>query len=630
MRIRKNIFRYALLTGLTLVLVLLAAAAPRARQKSSLIIYDVHPDSPRIIKDDGTIEIADYVRIKNVSDQPCDLTGLFLSDSRSASDKLPLDGIVVESGDSVMIKLDPSWNFALKSSGQERVYLSDRKGNILFKYTPDMKPKAPELSAASGFYNNEFYLSMLVKGEGKIYYTLDGKDPDETSEEYSGPIRVYDRSSEPNSIVNIPGLIKNYLEDEIDGEPIDKPVEEPVDKAFIVRAAVIDEYGNRSDIVSREYFFCGDKYKNIISIVADRDDLFGDYGIATVGKDYDEWYLGDREGEAPSLNYLQKGREWEIPSYVDYFRSGTMVWSQKCGLKLFGKSSRYEKRLKSFQLRARNCYSGSDVLEYDFFDDEKYRCDRITLDDGFFESFFFSIVDDEDIIKHKTTDRAALFVNGEFWNNVYIRQKYDEKYFADHFDIDPANLIVINETFPEIGGDDEQSYEEARGMYLALQDFATENDLSDPANYEKIGTMMDIDSFITFLALNTWVGNYDWDEWNNRMCWRVKEPYDAPYCDGRFRWMLHDGDFIFSDMVSVANPGYVEANALLGGLMKNGDFRKKFADRITELGTTTFSDEHVSAELAKDKWDEPEKQQIEEFFKTRKDVMVKLADDLNL
>ncbi len=220
--------------------------------------------------------------------------------------------MVIESFDSARIKLDPSWNFDQHAEGDENIYLSGDRGNVLFQYTPDMKPEEPEFSASSGFYSDEFELTLSCDNGHAIFYTLDGSDPADHGIPYTDPIRVYDRSGEPNTVVNVPNTIRNNLDDEVldndTGEyiPIEQPIEEPVDKAFIVRATAIDEYGNKSDIVTREYFSCGDKYRNVISVVADRDDLFGDYGILSTGKEYDDWYLNGQDGESPDVNYKQR------------------------------------------------------------------------------------------------------------------------------------------------------------------------------------------------------------------------------------------------------------------------------------------------------------------------------------
>ena len=205
------------------------------------MIADVRPNSPRIVKDDGTIEFADNLKIRNLTDHPYDLTGLFLSDKRGDLQKLPLDGVVIEPFGYVMIKLDPSWNFGLHREGDEDIYLSDSRGNVIFQYRPSMKPEKPVLSAKSGFYDSEFDLTISSDSKYKVLYSLDGSDPAKYGIPDTGPIHVYDRSSEPNTVVNIPNLAAGFL-DEINEDDIDrnnpisyyKPVEEPVDKAFII------------------------------------------------------------------------------------------------------------------------------------------------------------------------------------------------------------------------------------------------------------------------------------------------------------------------------------------------------------------------------------------------------------
>ena len=628
--------RYIQIMAISLFSLLLVGAtciAPADKAKGELVIYDVHADSPRIVKEDGTIEFADYVRIKNLTDHPYDLSGLYLSDNRKNLRKLSLDGVVIDSNDSVMIRLDPSWNFALRQDGGECVYLSGASGNVLYEYKPSMKPAPPKLSADSGFYEKEFELLMTGVDGAMIYYTLDGNEPNENSMVYKNPIRVYDRSSEPNTVVNVPNTIKNYYDtcytDSETGYSIsvEQPIEEPVDKAFVIRAVAIDEYGNKSDIVTKEYFFCGSKYKNVMSIVADRNDLFGDYGILSTGKEYDEWYLNDRVGDEPGVNYIKSGRDWEVTADMHYYRNGRSVLNQKCGLRLQGRTTRYN-RIKNFQIRARNCYSGSDVFEYNFFDNENYRSDAVILDDSFPESFFLSLVEGEDIIKQKTTDRVALFVNGEFWNNIYIHQKLDERYYMDHLGINDENFFVLSESFVEIGDPDGEMWENDEALYAELHDFAANNDLTLDRNYETIQSMMDIDNYIEYLAINTWTGNTDWGEFENDLVMRVREPDDSLYGDGRFRWILHDGDESFNLGVWATDISYVRESALYNNLMKNKDVKQRFIDRLVELGNTSFSENNIQKELNNPKWDEPEKQSIKYFFEKRRSEITEKCNSL--
>lgn len=631
---RKKSFTYIIPAVFTLALTAIVYIAPHAKVPKELVITDIQPNSPRIVKNDGTIEYADNLRIRNMTDHPYDLTGLFLSDKRGDLKKLPLDGIVIEPQDSVLIKLDPSWNFGLRREGDEDVYLSDGRGSILFHYTPSMKPDEPVLSVPSGFYDDEFDLKIIADSKYHIYYTLDGSNPDETAIPYTGPIRVYDRSNEPNTVVNVPNVVKDYL-DEVDEEDIDRnnplsyyfPVNDPVDKAFVIRAVAMDEYGNKSDIVTCEYFFCKDKYGKIISIVADRDDLFGDYGILSTGKDYDDWYLGGEEGEYQDPNYKKKGRDWEVPANVDLFINKDAVMGGTYGLRLQGRTTR-DRRIKNFQLFARNSYNGLDVFPYQFFDGEEHLSDRVTLDDSYKESVFLDLIKDEEIIKQYTTGRVALFLNGEFYNNVYIRQKIDEKYFLDHFGIPEENLLVMTESFGEIGTDDDATLEEARSWYLAIDEFAAENDLNDPENYATLKTMMDMDSYLDYYAINTWVGCGDWGEYENDTYWRVKIPFDNSYGDGRFRWIIHDGDNVFNADYILDPYKNVDELDLPACLMKSSLFRKDLAKRLEELGNTSFSDENVEKILHSSKWDDPGLPDIESFLLNRKSAMLEVIKNL--
>ena len=46
----------------------------------------------------------------------------------------------------------------------------------------------PEMSLESGYYGTDQILKITVPGNGRIYYTLDGSDPDENSDEYRVPL----------------------------------------------------------------------------------------------------------------------------------------------------------------------------------------------------------------------------------------------------------------------------------------------------------------------------------------------------------------------------------------------------------------------------------------------------------
>ena len=77
---RKNIYIFSLLAAFTVLMAIILYISPRAKASPEIVIYDVHPDSARIIKDDGSVEFSDHLYLMNVTDHPCDLTGMYLSD----------------------------------------------------------------------------------------------------------------------------------------------------------------------------------------------------------------------------------------------------------------------------------------------------------------------------------------------------------------------------------------------------------------------------------------------------------------------------------------------------------------------------------------------------------------------
>ena len=151
----------------------------------------------------------------------------------------------------------------------------------------------PIFSKISGFYETEFELTLSSEQNSEIYYTTDSSNPlnSTTVKKYSEPIKIYDRSSEPNVYADI-------------GEDEDSPLfigplggyKKPtylIDKAIVVRAYCKNKDGN-SKIISHTYFVTTgnlEKYQDftIISLVVNPEDLFDpDMGLYVVGNGYIE------------------------------------------------------------------------------------------------------------------------------------------------------------------------------------------------------------------------------------------------------------------------------------------------------------------------------------------------------
>ena len=176
-------------------------------------------------------------------------------------------------------------------------------------------------SRDSGFYDSEFLLALSTSSEAlKIFYTTDGSDPTNstTSTEYIGPIRIIDRSQEPNIYGNYEEDMDSPLSISYNSKYRKPPF--PLDKAMVIRAVSKkgEVYGNTT---SKTYFITNKELSqfqrfSIISLVTNPDNLFDpDKGIYVLGNLFMEYkksgkYDPDKRSHK-ECNYCEKGSEWE-------------------------------------------------------------------------------------------------------------------------------------------------------------------------------------------------------------------------------------------------------------------------------------------------------------------------------
>ena len=454
------------------------------------------------------------------------------------------------------------------------------------------KVKVPQLSREAGFYDEPFVLELKADAGCTIYYTTDGSLPTFDSEEYKDGIKVYDKSSEDNVFLAEKREVLDY-DDESDQL-------ERRDKAFILRAIAVDEKGRASKPVTATYFIDKDNYRNyaVISIVADNEMLYGEDGIFVTGTAYDEWYLNGQEGEAPTPNFLGRGKGYEIPASFEYWE-GDSSFAQEIGLRVAGGGTRYG-RLRKLNLYARREYSGSNVFDIQLFPGVDNH--KLAIGSNFINPLVMQLAKDRDVATYGTI-RCNVFFNGEFYMQTSLIEKYDEKFFAEHYGVDEKEVLVVS-------GKDLEDGSGAVDEWKKIYDFLEENDLSDDKAYKAFGEMIDIQSYIDYMCIRTYIDDTDFDEKKNFYAWRTINKGDG-YADGRWRWALFDLDFmesndyerygleseaqkntfeIVGDFIGEQNP-YEET--LFTSLYRNADFRKRFKDSFIEIAETTFDYDKV-------------------------------------
>ena len=614
-------------------LLIIAGFEVRGYFNSQIVIHEICSNNESYIID-GNEQVADYIELYNAGELPCQISGLYLSDDEYHLQKMSLDGYVLPSGGIVVIPcVDEMNSFPISSDGED-IYLSNETGEILehvrvselendMAYSKtdiekniwevtDCTPgsvysqkefvlvEAPVLSRASGFYDTEFDLEINSSEDTIIYYTLDGSIPDEGSSLYESSIRVYDKSSEANVWKSVQNIVTDWEEYE--------PDQDPVPKAFVIRAMAMDNSGNKSDIVTATYFIDQADFanKNVISLVVSPDDLFGgEQGIYVTGNEYDEWYLNGKNGDEPTPHFQQGGKTWEREAIFELFNDSKSSMQQKVGIRIQGASARNAEE-KRFSVYARKEYDGSDLLNISLFDNET-QPHSVVLRNSLTDVIAQSLMQDRDIASQQG-EPISLFLNGEYWYDSYIREKYSTQYFKDKYGIEKDNFVLYKGGFLEEGVETDQS------LYNQLYAYAQTKDLSNDVEYELFGEMMDIPNYIDFLCSNIYMANMDVDDSKNVLMWRSRESNESLYNDGKWRFALYDMDALewtslnyyeveeaaavdsFSQQPRYADVPY-NKGILYSALRQNEQFCKQFVLTFMDLLNTNFLVENVSAIL---------------------------------
>lgn len=616
-------------------IVLLMGIGAKDYFQSKIVLYEIAGNNQSVTVNEE-LSNCDYIELKNTGILPCQIEDLYLSDDEYDLLKLPLTGRVVLADNILLIPCrEGTDSFAINKKG-ETIYLSDGKGRVLesvffdeldidtsFRKIGDnpakwelgsgspgadneQKPanyvEMPKLSHESGFYADSFELDLIADENVTVYYTLDGRVPDEGSYLYEGPITVYDKSSEPNvwrSIQNVVPDWKNYT-----------PDTRPVTKAFIVRALAVDNEGNKSDVVTASYFIDCEKYKdkNVISLISDPYGLFENVlGIYVTGNAYDDWYLNGQEGEMPTPLFKMSGMESEREAVFEMFCNLESVVQQDVGIRIQGASAR-EARNKRFSVYARNIYSGSNRLDLSVFQ-RNTQPHSVVLRDVFADVICQDLMSNRDIPMQQGED-IRLFLNGEFWYDSYLREKYSSQYFEDYYGIDEEQLILFK------NGTLDEGVETDSLLYDELYRFVEEEDFTKEEIYEEFCEMMDVSSYIDFLVANIYCANMDMDDIKNVVLWRSREECDDAYADAKWRLALYDMDAIewieheyygitdSAEINSFAEKPQYAASAYNQGviyqaLYHSDKFRKQFVNTFMDLMNENFSLDNVSEKLKK-------------------------------
>lgn len=665
--------KISLIINLVLIAFLVCCTpTPTPSDSKNLVISEICTNNKSIHYIDD-YEYLDYIEIYNPNDKNVHLWNYGISDNEDELHRYKFSNMWIAANSYILVYFDKEYtgdNMMVAkfniSDTDKYMYLSDSKGNIVDKIEnvelePDTsygryndsieilnpspgeknelmprykKISAPTFSHVSGFYDKEFELVLTAENNVDIYYTIDCSDPTEKSKKYKDTISIKD-----------PSKNDNVLKSRTDTSARGYSTTSPVDKAFIVRAIAIDKEGNKSDVVTHSYFVNKSyKKEKVVSLVTDSSNLIDENkGIYVTGKAYNDYVKNGSQGKAPLYNWDGTGREWEREANFTLIGENKKLdFSQDVGIRIHGYGGRTT-QIKSFNVYARDSYDGkyfdkpifdgvdytkSIVLKYDRYSNnsEKYR-------DGFLQDVMSNTY-----VDNQKYEMCYLFLNGEYWAEYMIMQKYTDDYIEEKYDIPKEDVVIIKE------GELEEGTDQDLADYKDLIQFARTKDLSKEKNYNELEERVDIMSFIDFYATQLYYNHFDFSYNKNVLVWKSRTKGDKSKQDGKWRWMLYDFDYaaVNRDVTKTSGDepitirydyayntftgtnlfaGDFKNDVFFHSFMKNNEFKELFINRFMDLANNNYSSENIKEKLLNEQ--SKSNTTINEFFEKRFEYITK-------
>lgn len=433
-------------------------------------------------------------------------------------------------------------------------------------------------------------MSLDCVSGGSIHYTLDGSVPDITSDEYLEPITIAPATNGGIAIA-------------------------------MLRANALLEDGTWTETSTHNYFIgenVDSRYTTtVISITGDNKDFY----------DYTRGILSSR-------NRYFHGKSMERKVYVTAVSAdGELMFEQDCGIRMIGGDSRAYPA-PSLKLYARKEYSA----DRGYFPFELFGTPRQDKPDKVVNKYDKLVLrtngDDSqstmmrDVLVHRLAANlgfenyeaavpAVVYINGEYYNLVWIRENYCDKYFKHKYGDADGEFVVVEEceTAKHYQSGSSELEMKAVNEYNAMYKKYAYSNLTDEANYAALCTMLDVEDYLKYYALECYVANTDWPN-NNEYAYRYYpsegEELGEGVFDGRWRFLPHDFDYSSSiynapggnppsyNMYKVVTTsGNSRYSPLFTALMKRQDCRKFFVDYTYAMADGELAGQRVSEEIDK-------------------------------
>ncbi|MFC2137806.1 CotH kinase family protein [Bacteroidota bacterium] len=569
--------------------------------ESQIILNEIMATNASAHMETDFYNFPDWVEIYNNGSSGEMLSGYYISDNKDELKKWQLPSVSLDSNEYYFVYCDEKatgnhTNFGL-SAGGEKVYLCDNAGNIVDSVT---YPKLyPNISFGRNSSDNNQWLFCATPTPGENNITTNAVT--QASEvKYSIPAGVINSSIDLTLEGENIRYTTNGAEPDSNSSNYTQAIN--INKTTIVKSKIIHDDSLPGETYANTYFYNEHNFTLPVVSLSFTPDYFydDDIGIHVEGKNG----IAGNCGKVANWN-----QPWERPAYLEYFdENGIKQISQQVGVKVAGGCTRGRAQ-KSLSVYARSKYGDND-FDYPLFvekpDIQRYKSfvlrnsgndqDQTLLRDAFIQSLVKNSMD----IDYQAYQPAIVYFNGEYRGIMNLREKADEDYFESNYSIDSDEIDFLEGILWCTG---DNCYDAIRGSnaeYLDLISFISSNSLANDDNYNLVASQLDLQEYINYMVVQTYIGNRDWPG-NNLKFWKIKE-------NGKWRWILFDTDYGFgfrlntdphayeSFDVATATDGESHPNPpwstiLFRKLLKNEKFKKQFIRTfITHMNSSFHPD----------------------------------------
>lgn len=543
------------------------------KEVNDLIINEVMNENNQYLAQNGG-QYYDFIELKNNSNTTINLKDYYLTTSDNIKDMYNLPDVTLKKDEYYILMASGDTNLSnnsykhtnFKVSETEGIYLykknkiidsifvanvplgysigkNSNKGTYYFSNPTPGKTNGkgvtsiaymPELSEPAGIYNNIENISITMKGNGTLYYTLDGSKPTKSSKKYTGPIFLT--------------------------------------KTTVLKVINYEDNKLPSEVITSSYIINENHTIPVLSISLNNSDF--------------------NKINTNTYNSVDP----EVATYAELFEKDTN-FSISCGLKLFGGTTRGLPK-KSYQLKFKSKYGASQLHYQVFKNRDFSAYDSLVLRSAstdyehaaFADIFMTSTLEDLDTVEVQAYKTIILYINGKYWGIYNIREKIESEFIANHYNVSEDKVNITRIDYNVTCG--------STTWYRDIVNYVSNNDMANSKNYEYIKTQIDIDSLIDFWIAETYTTNNDIVNARFYSHPDISDGklrsifYDLDWA----MFNVTKNYYIFSTSTSPMSRLQV-STALLRNLMKNNEFKQRYVERLSYNLNNIWTYEKLSKKL---------------------------------